>query len=75
MQHAALCAAWAEAVGPESCHTRLDGVRRGVATFVVDSSALLAELRGFRKAELLAAVQGRCPGLGIREIHLRPGRV
>ena len=49
--------AWQSFLGPVAGHTRLEGLRNHVAWFVVDSSALLAELNNFRKAELIAMLQ------------------
>ena len=40
----ALERAWVEIIGPLSCHTRFEGLRRDVATVVVDNSSLLSEL-------------------------------
>jgi len=51
--------AWEEMLGPEAAHTRLEGIRKGAATFVVDSSALLSELNNFRRQELLEGLQAR----------------
>jgi predicted nucleic acid-binding Zn ribbon protein len=75
LQQAQLRAAWCAALGPEAAHTRLDSLRSGVATFVVDNAALLSELSNFRKVELLAAVQSRAAGLAIRDLRFRPGKV
>jgi predicted nucleic acid-binding Zn ribbon protein len=46
--------AWAEASG-ENCarHSRVAAVKQGVLHVVVDSSACLHEMAGFRKAEIL----------------------
>ena len=70
---AELEAAWKDAVGPGAEHTRIDAVRDGVAVVVVDSAALLSELAGFRKDELLGALQARVRGQFIRDIKFRPG--
>ena len=75
VQYAELRAAWSQVLGEQARYTRLDSVRRGAVTFVVDSSALLSELRSFRQQELLAAVQGRCPGLAITDLRFKVGRV
>ena len=50
-------AAWQNHLGPLAEHTRLEGLRNHTAHFVVDSSALLAELNNFRKTELIAMLQ------------------
>ncbi|MEA3368133.1 MAG: DciA family protein, partial [Planctomycetota bacterium] len=49
--------AWERHLGAHAAHTRMESLRGHVATFVVDSSALLAELNNFRKPELLAMLQ------------------
>ncbi|MFH1024088.1 MAG: DUF721 domain-containing protein [Planctomycetota bacterium] len=46
--------AWVSAAGDRTAaHTRVLGLRRNLLEVEVDSSAMLAELAGFRKAELL----------------------
>lgn len=64
---------WEQLLGEAAEHARLDSLRGGVALFVVDSAALLSELNNFRKAELLAGLQGEVKGLFIRDIKFRPG--
>jgi len=63
--------AWRACLGPEAEHTHLLSFRRGVATFVVDSSALLAELAGFRKPALLEALRRAVPGGFVRDLRFR----
>lgn len=63
-----------EALGPAAEHVRLDAIRDDVVTLAVDSAPLLAELRNFRKAELLAALSDDAAGLLVRDIKFRPGR-
>ena len=67
--------AWCEIVGPDAAkHTRLARViRRGVLSVEVDSPALLAELSGFRKAEILAAIQDRVRRKHIEDIRFQLG--
>jgi predicted nucleic acid-binding Zn ribbon protein len=58
---------WVAAAGEETAaHSWPRNVRRGVLTVEVDSSALLAELAGYRRAALLGALAG---GLGIRDLR------
>ena len=52
-------AAWEELLGRDAPHTRLEGLRKGTATFLVDSSALLSELNNFRRQALLEGLQAR----------------
>jgi len=69
--------AWREHLGPDAGHTRLLSLQRHVATFIVDSSALLAELNNFRKEELLAMLRRRAPSYFVRDLRFRlqkPGR-
>jgi hypothetical protein len=54
--------AWQRLLGPDAAHTSLEGLRNrgpsaGVAHFVVDSSALLQDLKSFRKQELLEGLR------------------
>ena len=63
--------AWEEILGPEAVHTRLDGIRKGAATFVVDSSTLLSELNNFRKQELLEGLQARIKAPFISNLKFR----
>jgi len=63
--------AWRACLGPDAEHTRLLSFRQGVATFVVDSSPLLAELATFRKPQLLEALRGAVPGCFVRDLRFR----
>ena len=63
--------AWEEILGPEAAHTRLEGLRKGVATFVVDSSTLLSELSNFRRQELLEGLQTRVKAPFISNLKFR----
>ena len=68
----AIFRAWSEAAGPELAdETRPSTLRKGVLTIEVRSAALLHELEGFRRDELLdrfiaAAPDGRVTGLRFR---------
>jgi len=68
--------AWQNFLGPAADHTRLEGLRNHVAWFVVDSSALLAELNNFRKTELIAMLQRdvRCYLVSDLRFRLEKGR-
>lgn len=63
--------AWRGLLGPDAAHTRLEGLRGNVATFVVDSSALLAELRQFRKQELIEGLREQVKTYFVRDVRLR----
>jgi predicted nucleic acid-binding Zn ribbon protein len=65
--------AWCEIVGPDVVrHTRLGrAIRRGVLRVEVDSPAVLAELSGFRKGELLKGLQERIRRKHIEEIRFK----
>ncbi len=67
--------AWVEVLGPAIAkHTRLSRtVRQGVLTVEVDSSALLSELSGFRKAEILRGLQDRVKRRHIEDIKFKLG--
>lgn len=67
--------AWVEAVGPETArHTQLGRtIRGGVLNVVVDSSALLSELSGFRKADILRVLQEKVKRKHISDIRFRLG--
>ena len=68
----AILEAWQRAAGAElAAEARPSGLRKGVLTVEVRSSALLHEIEGFRKDELLsrflaAAPEGRVTGLRFR---------
>ncbi len=63
--------AWRKYLGPDADHTRLLSLQRHVATFTVDSSALLAELHNFRKPELLAMLRRDVPACFVRDLRFR----
>jgi hypothetical protein len=50
-------------------HSRPRAFRRGLLTVEVDSSALLAELSGLRRGELLRRLAGEPEPLGIRDVR------
>ncbi len=69
-------AAWTEAVGEAYAReTRVDEAKGGVLHVTVANSSLLAELAGFRKAELLAAMRANARGSSIRDLRFRLGKV
>jgi predicted nucleic acid-binding Zn ribbon protein len=51
-----------------AAHSRPRTFRRGLLTVEVDSSALLAELSGFRRAGLVHKLAGEPEPLGVRDI-------
>jgi len=63
--------AWERHLGPAAAHTRLESLRGHVATFVVDSSALLAELNNFRKPELLTVLRQDVPSYFVDDLRFR----
>ena len=63
--------AWEALLGSDAAHTRLEGLRKGVALFVVDSSALLSELNNFRKQELLEGLAERIKAPFISDLKFR----
>jgi len=63
--------AWEAYLGPVARHTRLETLRNHVAAFVVDSSALLAELNNFRKPELLAMLRQDAPSVFVGDLRFR----
>ncbi len=67
--------AWCEAIGPEAAaHTRLSRtIRRGILSVEVDSAALLGELGGFRKAEILKVLQEKVKSTYIEDIRFKLG--
>jgi len=67
--------AWCEAVGAETArHTRLSRtLKRGVLHVEVNSSALLGELSGFRKAEILAVLREKVTQQYIEDIRFKLG--
>ena len=68
--------AWQRLLGPDARHTSLEGLRNrgknaGVAHFVVDSSALLQDLRSFRKQELLEGLRREVKTYFVQDIKFR----
>jgi hypothetical protein len=69
-------AAWVAAVGDSLAgQTRVAGLRRGVLRVSVAHSALLEELAGYRRAELLRAVQATGAALGVKDLRFQVGPV
>jgi len=64
-------AAWAEMLGHDAAHARIEGLDKNVATVIVDSSALLSELRQFRKQELLEGLRERVKTYFVRDVRFR----
>jgi hypothetical protein len=65
--------ALAETLGEDLCdHVGVASVKAGVATVEADSSALVQELEGFRRDELLAAF--RAAGLNVHTVRVRLAR-
>ena len=54
--------------GQVVAHSRPRALRRGLLTVEVDSSALLAELSGLRRAELVRRLAGEPEPLGVRDV-------
>lgn len=64
--------AWEQVSGASlSGLTRVVGLRRGVLTVAVAHPALLDELMGFRRRELLQGLQASLPERGIRELRMQ----
>ena len=73
---AELEAAWAGAIGePARLQTRVGALRRGVLNITVAHPALHAELAGFRKPALLAALRQALPGLALHDLRFRVGPI
>ena len=68
---ARLAALWSEAAGPDiAARTRATRFRAGVLEVEVDSTPLLADLRGFARAALIKTLSAR--GLaGVHDIRFR----
>jgi predicted nucleic acid-binding Zn ribbon protein len=67
-------AAWVAAAGESlSGRSRVTGLRRGVLRITVAHSALLEELAGYRKSDLLRAVQKAAPNLGVKDLRFQVG--
>jgi predicted nucleic acid-binding Zn ribbon protein len=67
--------AWVDILGPEIArHTRLSRtIHKGVLHVEVDSSALLGELSGFRRAEILKGLQERVKRQHISDLKFKLG--
>ena len=60
---------WVSVVGQDLAgHTSPRSVRRGVLTVEVDSSALLAELAGYRRDEIITGLSSGEDSIGIRAV-------
>ena len=75
MRHDLLGRAWCEIIGVDQAdHTRLSRkIERGVLKVEVDSSALLAELSGLRKAEIIQKLNEQVKSVYIEDIKFRLG--
>lgn len=66
--------AWEEAAGEEvSACTRVEALKDNVLVVLVESSALMSELAGFRRKEILDYIKEKYPRLGILEIDFKAG--
>lgn len=66
--------AWLVAIGDDlSQHTRVKSLRKGVLAIEVDSSALCHQLAGFRREELLGALQTKLTGIELTDLRFRVG--
>jgi predicted nucleic acid-binding Zn ribbon protein len=63
--------AWQALLGPDAAHTHLEGLRDHVASFAVDSSALLLELKSFRRQELLEGLRREVRSYFVRDLKFR----
>ena len=62
--------ALASVLGPgHAAAVGFGGLRSGVLTLTVDSASLLGEMQGFRRAQLLSAVQATPEGGRVRELR------
>lgn len=69
-----LAVSWAKAAGETlAAETRPATLRSGVLTVEVRSAALLAELAGFRTAEMLSRFVAEDPSGRVRELRFRLG--
>jgi hypothetical protein len=69
-----LAEAWARAAGESlAAETRPSTLRAGVLTVEVRSAALLAELAGFRTAEMFSRYAAQDPSGRVRELRFRLG--
>jgi hypothetical protein len=63
---------WKTAAGQAVAgRTKVGAMRRGTLEILVDNSALLMELEGFHKQELLERMQGLVKHSGIRSLRFR----
>jgi predicted nucleic acid-binding Zn ribbon protein len=66
--------AWAAAAGPPTAAaTRVGALKHGTLEILVQSSILLQELEGFRKEDLLAAVQANVRHSRVTGLRFRKG--
>ena len=73
---AALLEAWQQVLGngPEAAHSRPVSIKGGKLEVIVANSTLLQELT-FRSDELLTALKGQLPQLGLRGLRFRVGKL
>jgi predicted nucleic acid-binding Zn ribbon protein len=68
--------AWAQAVGESGAkQTRVSGVRRGVLEIDVANGMLMQELAGFHKRRLLNSLKEQLPGMPLKDIRFRSGKI
>ena len=73
-RHSSLASAWAELVGTSIAHqSRVRAFEGGQLTVEVYSPALLHELNGFMKSQLLCGLQGSEAGRDVVRIKFRLG--
>ena len=71
-KYGALAEAWVQLVGEAiGARTRICGFDEGRLVVEVDSSALLYEMNGFMKQQILAGLQGDDAGRDVVEIRFR----
>lgn len=75
MRHDSLGRAWCEIIGVDLAeHTRLSRkIDKGVLRVEVDSSALLAELSGLRKTEIIRELNEKVKSIYIEDVRFRLG--
>ena len=68
--------AWRAAAGADVARrSRVLGLNaRGQLSVEISGAALLGEVNGFRKAEILEKFRAEMPGLGVRDLVVRPGK-
>jgi predicted nucleic acid-binding Zn ribbon protein len=67
--------AWQDAVGPEIARqAQPTAFRAGVLTVTVSNAPLLAELAGFREAEIRQSLTSKLKGVYIARIRFRAGQ-